>query len=191
MPLLSNYRLLKHPREEVPLWRRTNVRHYLGLNALEVAILVDSGECIDALLEAHEQVGLVARRWRQAYRIRGASNPLILAHVPGRRLAAATTTVAEVEATTVHLGALSPLDAEAWVELTAHDVTLGGSPGHIAHARIELGESFVAAPDEDGTWRIKQALPTGLVHLRVVAADGRAFASELGFAAAAPSDEAQ
>ena len=162
-----------------------------GLAAATPTLAEELAECIDALLEAHEQVGLVARRWRQAYRIRGASNPLILAHVPGRRLAAATTTVAEVEATTVHLGALSPLDAEAWVELTAHHVTLGVSPGHMPLARIELGESFVAAPDEDGTWRIKQALPAGLVHLRVVAADGRAFASELGFAAATPSDEAQ
>ncbi len=162
-----------------------------GMAAANGQFAEELAECIDGLLEAREEVAWVARRWRKAAPIRCERDPLVLRSVPAVRLAAASAPVVSSEATLVHLWTLSPLDAEACVELTPREVVLVVFPGEDPLLRLELADRVCTAADEDGVWRVRLALPSGPVTVRVVGADGRVFASELGFANADPSDEAE
>lgn len=200
----------EHPSEEIDLppgvlssapLRDEDVARYVKRGALsrlvegvaaDNALFADElAACIDGLIKAREEVGFVARKWRKSAPFHAEEDPLVLPFVPATRLAAATTEVGPSEPTLVHLGALSPLDAEARVELTPHEVIFTVFQGDAPLTRVEVGSGVCTSSDEAGSWRVRLPLSPGSVLFRVIAADGREFASEIGFSAARPSDEAR
>jgi hypothetical protein len=151
----------------------------------------DLTACIDAFLAARDQVGLVARRWRMrsgASRGEGAA-AIVVQFVPHVHLAASTSPESRAETTTVPLGPLSPLDAEARVVFGHDDATVEVFAGDVPVARLEIGGLGADAADADGVWRVRFPRTGAPVRLRVVDIQGRESSEDIAFEAVEPLDE--
>lgn len=166
-------------------------RYVEGVAAANEAFVQDLAACIDAVLAAREDVGLVARRWRKRAPVKATTDPLRLAVVPLVRLAAATSTESAIAKTVLRLGELAPTDAEGRLEVTSRDVTVHIYPGEKVIQRVELGSAVATAPNDSGSWILVAPLPEASLRLRVIAADGSEFAEDLHFAPIDASDEAR
>jgi hypothetical protein len=166
-------------------------RYIQGAAAANPDFAEEVAACIDALIAAREDVSFVARLWRKQCRVSLETDPLSLRAVPARRYAAASREGTETVTNVVHLGALSPLDAEARVEVTSTEASFEIFPGVAPLARVDVDGKVRTEPDADGAWRVVVAIRPEPVRLHVVAADGRSFSGELAFAAAEPADETE
>jgi hypothetical protein len=156
-------------------------RYVEGVAAVNEIFAGDLAACIDALLAAREDVGLVARRWRKRARVAPSSNPLRFAAIPPLRLAAATAPEAVAATTTIALGVLSPLDAEARFEVSARELTLQVFAGQKPIQRVELGGQVATSPVAPSRWELAVPASAGPIRLRVVSTDGSEFSEELHF----------
>lgn len=150
----------------------------------------DLAACIDALLAAREDVGLVARRWRKRARVAPSSNPLRFAAIPPVRVAAATASETAAAKTTIALGVLSPLDAEGRFEVSARELTLHVFEGQNPIERVELGDRVTTSAAAKSRWELTVPASAGPIRLRVVSKDGSEFSEELHFEPFDPSHEA-
>jgi hypothetical protein len=165
-------------------------RYVEGVAAVNEIFAADLAACIDGLLAAREDVGLVARRWRKRARVAPAINPLRFAAIPPVRLAAATAPEAAGSKTTILLGVLSPLDAEGRFEVSARELTLQVFEGQNSIERVELGDRVITSAVAPNRWELAVPASAGPVRLRVVAKDGSEFSEELHFEPFDPSHEA-
>ncbi len=156
-------------------------RYVEGVAAVNEIFARDLAACIDVLLAAHEDVGLVARRWRKRARVAPSSNPLRFAAIPPLRLAAATAAEATAAKTTILLGVLSPLDAEGRFEVSARELTLQVFEGQKPIERVELGGQVATSPVAPSRWEVVVPASAGPIRLRVVSTDGNEFSEELHF----------
>lgn len=167
-------------------------RYVEGVAAVNDNFVEDLAACIDAMIQCGEGVGLVARRWRKRALVDAAVDPLLFAAIPAARFAAATAPDVDVPETELRLGALSPLDAELRIVVTATGVTVQVTAGEQGLERIELGKAVATVPTEADYWElVLSPIPTGPVKLLVRAADGTEFAEELRFNPVVASNEGQ
>lgn len=164
-------------------------RYVEGVAAANTIFAGDLAACIDALLEAREDVGLIARRWRTHARVAPSSSPLRFAAIPPLRLAAATAATA-VAKTTIALGVLSPLDAEGRFEVSARELMLQVFEGEKPIERVELGGQVAMSPVAPNRWELAVPVSAGPVRLRIVSTDGSEISEELRFDPVDSSDEA-
>jgi hypothetical protein len=166
-------------------------RYVEGVAAGNEGFAEELAACIDALLDARENVGLVARRWRKHARVASVTDPLQFEVVPATRLAAATGHGSELVETELRLGVLPPLDAVARIVVTSQGVTVFVSEDEKAIERLEMGNAIATSPTEPGYWTlVLSPVPRGPVSLRVLGADGAEFAEELEFLPIDASHEA-
>lgn len=161
--------------------RGTMSRYVEGVAAVNELFAGDLAACIDALLAAREDVAVVARRWRKRARVAPSSNPLRFAAIPPLRLAAATAAETTAGKTTIALGVLSPLDAEARFEVSARELTLQIFEGEKQLQRVELGGHLATSPVAPSRWELAVPASAGPIRLRVVSTDGSEFSEELHF----------
>jgi hypothetical protein len=165
-------------------------RYVEGVAAMNETFAGDLAACIDALLAAREDVGLVARQWRKRAGVAPSSTPLRFAAIPPLRLAAATAAETAAAKTTIGLGVLSPLDAEARFDVSARELTLQVFEGQKPIQRVELGGQVATSPIAPSRWELAVPASAGPIRLRVVSMDGSEFSEELLFDPLDPSDEA-
>lgn len=156
----------------------TLARYVEGFAARQPAFAQVLAACIDDLV-AVRAAGFVARRWR-ARRGQSAPGPLRLPAVPALRLAAATEPDSEPRGESIRLGALSPIDAEGRLVVTAREVSLLVYPENAtAVARVELGGGVATEPSSPERWVVTIPLSQGPVRLRVVGPGGAEFVEDI------------
>jgi len=158
-------------------------RYVEGFAAEDADFAVELAASIDGLIEAREDVGLVARRWRKrCTTLPAARDPLRLAEIPALSLAASTTVESPVARRAIRLGPLAPVDAEARLLLTPREVSVQVFEGRDGAVQsVQLGASVAHRPAAGAPWVVTIAVPEDAVSLRVAGEGDIEFVETLSF----------